>query len=87
MKASMQGQCMKTCAEAAINVRLYVYKTKKAYQDEETLVCSLLVVRDGGEHRQHQAAEHQKKTETHMNTHQLCTVCYIYIYKYSLPSA
>lgn len=40
-----------------------------SYQDEEALVGGLLVVRDSGEHRQHQAAEHQQETETHIITH------------------
>ncbi len=39
-----------------------------SYQDEEALVGKLLVVGDGGEHGQHQAAEHQQKTETHNHT-------------------
>lgn len=38
---------------------------KGSYQDEEALVGELLVLGDGGEHGQHQAAEHQQKTETH----------------------
>lgn len=37
---------------------------KGSYQDEEALVGELLVFGDGGEHRQHQAAEHQQKTGT-----------------------
>ena len=36
-----------------------------SYQDEEALIGKLMVVGDGGEHGQHQAAEHQQKTETH----------------------
>lgn len=40
----------------------------KLYQDEEALVGHLLMLRDGGEHRQHQAAEHQQKTERHTQT-------------------
>ena len=40
-----------------------------SHQDEEALVGELLMVRDGGEHGQHQAAEDQQKTETHTNTH------------------
>lgn len=39
-----------------------------SHQDEESLVGELLVLGDGGEHRQHQAAEHQQKTETHNHT-------------------
>lgn len=44
---------------------------KGSYQDEEALVGELLVLRDGGEHGQHQAAEHQQKTEIHtrQNSH------------------
>ena len=38
------------------------------YQDEEALVGELLVFLDGGEHGQHQAAEHQHETETHNYT-------------------
>lgn len=41
---------------------------KVSYQDEEALVGELLMFWDGGEHRQHQAAEHQQKTETHNHT-------------------
>lgn len=40
-----------------------------SYQDEEALVGELLVLGDGGEHGQHQAAEHQQEAETQARTH------------------
>lgn len=43
---------------------------KGSYQDEKVLVGESLVFADGGEHRQHQAAEHQQKTETQAHTGQ-----------------
>lgn len=36
-----------------------------SYQDEESFVGYLLIAWDGGEHRQHQTAEHQQETVTH----------------------
>lgn len=39
---------------------------RRSYQDEEALIGHLLVLRNGRKHRQHQAAEHQQETETHI---------------------
>lgn len=49
-------------------VVIYVREREGSYQDEEALVGDFLVVGDSGEHRQHQAAEHQQETETHIIT-------------------
>lgn len=45
----------------------------ESYKDEEALVGDLLVVGDGGEHRQHQAAEHQQEAEMYTSKHKMYT--------------
>lgn len=56
--------------DVEVSISLCERKKKRgwSHQDEEALVGNFLVITDGGEDRQHQAAEHQQKSATHTNT-------------------